>query len=111
MFKSVLWIVATACLTLIVGPLAFVASQAGQSDGADLYIILDGGGSSLSQHGLNSYGARGVGPLRGKLAKMIHAPPSSRAQLLQAGYVMLPASTLAAICGINTGSKALMKKS
>ena len=102
MLKSMSWYFATACLTLVVGPLTLVASQAGQADRADLYIVLDGGGASLSQHGLSSYGARGVGPLRGRVAQMIHAPPSSRKQLLNAGYIMLPAATLAAICGITT---------
>ena len=88
-----------------------VASQAGQADRADLYIIIDGGGSSLSPHRLKSFGASGVGPQRSRLARMIHAPPSSRGKLLQAGYIMLPAGILAEICGIATDGTDLMGES
>ena len=102
MFKSAVWLCSGAVLTLIVGPLTLVASQAGRTDPADLYIIVDAGGSSLSQRTLGTYGASGVGPQRGVLTMMVHAPPTSRKQLLQAGYVMFPAGTLAAICGIET---------
>lgn len=111
MLKSLSWILAAACLTLVVGPLMLVTAQAGQTDRADLYIIVDGGGSSLSQHELIAYGASGVGPLSGRLAQMIHAPPASRTRLLQAGYIMLPAAALAAICGINTDSVDLIRNS
>ncbi|SMX25418.1 hypothetical protein [Boseongicola aestuarii] len=110
MNHSIAWYLAIACLTLLVSPLAIVSSQAGQADPADLYIIVDGGGSSLSQRNLISYGASEVGPFRGLLAKMIHAPPSSRTLLLQAGYVMVPASTLAAICGITKDRTTLTRK-
>ena len=102
MIQSVTWFVGMVCLTMIIGPVTLFASQVGQPDRADLYFIVDGGGSPQRAHTLASYGARDVGPMRGRLAKMIHAPPSSREQLLQAGYVMLPASTLAEVCGLST---------
>lgn len=105
MFKSAFWICSGVLLTLIVGPLTLVASQAGQADPSDLYFVLDTGGPSLSQKTLGSYGVADVGPLGGVLAKMVHAPPSSRDQLLQAGYVMLPAGQLAEICGLKTHTK------
>lgn len=101
MFKTVIWFSFAAILTVL-SPLGLLASHAGQADSANLYIIVDGGGASLTPHRLTSYGARGVGPLRGRLAKMIHAPPASQKQLLQAGYIMVPASALAEICGIST---------
>ncbi len=81
MNHSIAWYLAIACLTLLVSPLAIVSSQAGQADPADLYIIVDGGGPSLSQ-----------------------------TLLLQAGYVMVPASTLAAICGITKDRTTLTRK-
>lgn len=111
MIKSVIWFSFAALLTVFVGPLSLFASHAGRADPADLYIIVDGGGPTLSQHTLIAYGASNVGPQRGTLAKMIHAPPTSREQLMQAGYIMLPASTVAAICGISTASATPSRRS
>ena len=109
MKTSIPWYFAAAFLTLIMGPISMFVPQVGQSDGAGLYIIVDGGRSSLSQDGLLSYGASGVGPKHGRLVQMIHAPPSSKEQLSLAGYIMFPASAFAAICGIETDSTNLTK--
>ena len=111
MIKSVSWFVALGCLTLGVGPIALVASQAGRADRTDLYFLLDIGAASLSRQQLTTYGAGGVGPLRGKLAQMIHAPPASRQRLRDAGYLLMPAGALAAICGIDTADTNTIKES
>jgi len=111
MFKSVSWFFAAAFFTLLVGPLTLFAAQAGEGDSADLYIIVGGGWLSIPQDRLLSYGASVIGPFRGRVSEMVHAPPSAREKLLQAGYIMLPAGHLAAICGIDTDSTDLMGKS
>ena len=106
MYGSALWIWSGVMLTVIAGPLTLVASQAGKADPGDLYIVFDVGRSSFAHETLETYGAKGVGPLRGVLASTVHAPPPSREHLLQAGYIMLPAGKLAAICGIETDTNA-----
>ena len=76
MFRSAVWLCSGVVLTLIVGPLTLVASQAGRTDPADLYIVVDAGGSSLSQQTLGTYGASSVGALQGVLTMMLHGPPT-----------------------------------
>lgn len=100
MFTSATWLVSGTVLALLVGPMALLATQVGRPDPADLYIVFDALGPPLSKQKLEASGGIGVGPLRGLLAEIVHAPPSSREQLAQAGYIMLPAGKMAAICGI-----------
>ncbi len=111
MCRSIVWFSLAAWLSVVAGPMAFVISQVGRAAPADIYIVVDGGGSSLSQHMLAAYGASAVGPLRAQFAKMIHAPPSAREQLLHAGFIMMPAKALAAICGVVTDSTTHVRKS
>ncbi|MEP2642420.1 hypothetical protein [Roseobacter sp.] len=102
MLKSVAWLSCAFAFTFLVGPVAFIASQSGQQDAADLYVVVEVGAQPLSQETLVVFGARDVGPVRSVLAKMILAPPAARERLLDAGYILLPASALAALCGIET---------
>ncbi|MEO0502244.1 MAG: hypothetical protein AAFZ14_02880 [Pseudomonadota bacterium] len=99
MTKPVLWIAAAFCLALSVGPLALLASTAGKADPADLYLVIDVG-PVLPARQVAALGGRDVGPTRGALARMVHAPPAVRQQLLDAGHFLLPAGALAAICGV-----------
>ena len=101
MTKSVLWIAAAFCLALSVGPVALLASTAGKADPADLYLVIDAGPALPAGH-MAALGARDIGPTRGVLARMLHAPPAARRRLLDAGYILLPAGALAALCGIGT---------
>ena len=100
MSTSAIWLFSGALLALLVGPTAVLTTQVGRPDPADLYIVIDALGPPLSEQELEASGGIGVGPLRGVIAEVVHAPPSSREQLAQAGYIMLPAGKLASICGI-----------
>ena len=106
-----MWLSLAAWLSVLAGPMAFFVSQIGDADPADIYIVVDGGGSSLSEQKLAAYGARGIGPLRGQFARMIHAPPTSRKRLLHAGFIIMPARALAELCGLVTDSTTHVRKS
>jgi hypothetical protein len=97
MYKSVLWIVVAVLFAVLAGPLAFVATKANTADPADLYLVVN----IERQTMFASIGASKVGPVESRLAQMIHAPPDARTQLIEAGYVMLPAGAFAGICGFD----------
>lgn len=111
MKKSIIWLSSAIALTVLVGPLTFVASQAGRTDTADLYLVFEVSAKSASDTALQAYGARDIGPQRGLLGRMVHAPDGSRDRLLNAGYIMLPAGSLAALCGANADNSTFLRSS
>ena len=95
MMKTSLWITAAFAIALFAGPLAFVASHVGKTDGGNLYVMLwNEAGDDL----LTAFGARQIGPERSALAQLIEAMPDAKNQLLQAGYLLVPAGSFAALC-------------
>ncbi|WP_299619330.1 hypothetical protein [uncultured Tateyamaria sp.] len=101
MFRSVIWLSIALCAAVFVGPVALLASQSGRADPADLYFVVGVGVPGLSDAALTDAGARNIGPAHGAMARMIHAPKTAHARLVQGGFVMVPAGALAAICGID----------
>jgi len=106
MFGRAAWFVLASAVTLLVGPFAFFTSQIGRPDPGDLYVIVDIGGKDGTTRAAIASGAAIVGPTRAPLATMIHAPQPVWARLSQAGYLLLPAGAVAAICGIDTAQYA-----
>ena len=106
MYKIVLWMVAAFSFTVLVGPLAFIATKANTADPAELYLV----GNIDRQDLLASVGASRVGPEESRFAQMIHAPPDARIRLIEAGYFMLPAGAFAAICGFDAMAFALLQQ-
>lgn len=90
------WILGAFLLTLVVGPISILSSQIGHPDPADLYLLLDFGRENpILDADINQ-----IGPIRGLWAQMIHASTEAHHYLVQSGHLMLPASTLAQICGL-----------
>ena len=107
MYKSVLWIIVAVLFAVLSGPLAFVATKANTADPADLYLVVNIDRQNL----FASVGASMVGPVEGRLAQMIHAPPDARTLLIEAGYFMLPAGAFATICGFDQDLKNISRRS
>lgn len=95
---SLIWISAAFALALFAGPIAFIASQAGKADASHVYLII-GWGEKTQADQIASFGARHIGPNQKMLSQMVEALPEAQARLTDAGYVLLPASALAALCG------------
>lgn len=103
MYKCIPWMFAAFSCVAFTGPVAFVAAKANTPDPMALYLVFDLNRHDLANPLLASLGAVEVGPEQAKRARMVHAPPDVRTRLLDAGYLMLPAGALAAICGFDTG--------
>ncbi|AEI95250.1 hypothetical protein RLO149_c033060 [Roseobacter litoralis Och 149] len=86
--------------TLAVGPLSVVASQSGLPDKAGVYLVFEFGSSASLTRDMSSSGAQELGPIRPPLSRMILASQTAHDQLQTSGYTMIPASALAALCGI-----------
>lgn len=100
MLKPNLWMSCVTLLALAIGPLSFLASHSGRADDGDVYIVFEIGSSTRLTKEISSAGAWEIGPKRPPMSRMIQASTAPHAQLKQAGYVMIPASALAALCGI-----------
>ncbi|MEP3510115.1 MAG: hypothetical protein ABJN38_00015 [Lentilitoribacter sp.] len=88
-------------LSLAIGPTSFIFSQAGQADDSDIYIVLGLSVESALEKRFSDLSVREIGPVQPLLARLIVAPPTGYEQLKSAGYTLIPASALAALCGID----------
>lgn len=111
MIKSIFWITSLFLLAFSAGPVAFLAHQSGRADATDLYLVFSTVSKTASSPNLTRHGAREIGPLRGWLTQMVYAPPSAHASLLKAGFYVLPAGAIAALCGIEPTPKRLADRS
>lgn len=100
MLKAALCLICACALAILAGPFAFAASYLGKPDPNELYLVFDFGLGGSVRSDVIATGARAVGPQRGILAEMFHAPPGAFETLVAAGYVVLPAGQLAALCGV-----------
>ncbi|MFK7837359.1 MAG: hypothetical protein AB8B60_14170 [Sulfitobacter sp.] len=101
MFQSTLWLTGAFFFSLLVGPLAFLGTQAGEPDPSDLYLVLGIWSEQEADMHLASFGAQAVGPENGVFSQLIVVEPDMHQKVKTAGYVLLPASAIAALCGIS----------
>ena len=100
MIKTSLWLCAAFLLAMTIGPVTFAMAQSGRPDGADIYLVLEPRASAGLTRDLARVGAREIGPLRAPFARLITAVPTGHADLQNSGYLIMPASALALLCGI-----------
>jgi hypothetical protein len=94
------WFISGALsLALVAGPLSLFSAQAGVSDPADVYLVVSLSRQAELSSQFDPQGLRPVGPTTGFLGRFVIAPPDAHASLTSAGYLVLPASALAALCG------------
>lgn len=101
MVRSILLFVAITVVTVLSGPLALLMSQVGQPDPEGFYLVLTlpSYDAWLDAH-LSAAGAREVSPTRAIFARMILVTEVGHTQLSEMGVVLLPASRVAALCGV-----------
>ncbi|MEM6889672.1 MAG: hypothetical protein AAF636_16240 [Pseudomonadota bacterium] len=90
-------VVVTASLA---APITAMFNGSGKRDTAGLYFVLDPLAGAARETILSAFGARLIGLERAPLAVLISADNTSHAKLVQAGHWVVPAGTLAAICGL-----------
>jgi hypothetical protein len=99
--RDALFISGALLLALVAGPLSHVSAQAGAADPGDVYLVVSLGGRADLSSSVDTSGSRPLGPTEGLLGRFVIAPPDAHASLKKAGFLVLPASTLAAICGLS----------
>lgn len=87
-------------VAMVAAPVAHVASRSGQHDGSNVYVVIDTD-SDLSA-ALTAAGARDIGPQTAPFARLMYAEPVAHAKLIASGFWVIPASALAALCGLPT---------
>jgi len=100
MIKTSLWLCAAFLLAMTIGPVTFAVAQSGRPDDADIYLVFETRGAHRLTRDLAGIGAKEIGPVRAPFARMITAVPTGHAHLIKSGYIVMPASALALICGI-----------
>lgn len=86
-------------LALLAGPAALVSSQAARLDAAGLYLVI---GRGEDTRNIETAGARTIGLAQAPFARLIEASPKAHARIQDLGFLIIPASTLARICGVRT---------
>ncbi len=102
MFRVAASVFAPVLLALLAGPVGFAASQASRPDPSNLYLVI--GARQTLDTALNRASVREVGPSRAPFARLVQMPPGFHAWLVNGGYLVLPASALAELCGIDLSS-------
>lgn len=87
-------------LAVSAGPIGFAMQQAGRLDPSHLYLVV--GHPTQTDGFLARQDTREVGPYRAPFAQLIETSPEFHAWLVAHGYVVFPASALAALCGLET---------
>lgn len=100
MIRFMLWLCSPILLAALSGPASIVLSQAGQRDEGGVYLVLDFGAKERLANDLSRYGARAIGPTAPLFSRMITVSENGWEALHKSGYILLPATSLAAICGV-----------
>ena len=82
----------------VLGPLSVTISTVSKSDPSNLYLVV--GSQRTFDSVLSKPNAREIGPERAHFATFLYAPSDLHQSLVQQGYWIFPATSLAAICGI-----------
>ncbi|SEN67193.1 hypothetical protein [Palleronia pelagia] len=98
--QNSVWIIGAFVLALWAGPVASVSAKAGVPDPAGIYLVVGRGTGSDASAGLMSHGVRELGLSRAPFGRLVVASPDQHRLLNQNGYLVLPASFLAEICGL-----------
>ena len=85
----------------VAAPAALLAGQAGQRDAANIYVMIGTPRLEGVREIIASSYLREIGPERAPFARMIYADPVTHTQLIRRGFWIIPASTLAALCGLS----------
>lgn len=103
MMRFLLLTLCPLAFALVAAPAALLANQTGQPDRANIYVLIDT--PNLSDFANATIAdVSDIGPVRARFARMIYADPSAHHQLIESGYWVIPASALAALCGISSDS-------
>lgn len=105
MFLRALWLGTAVLFVSLSGALATALGKINESDSSDLYLLLELDARAPMPALIIQTGAVEVGPEQARFARMIFAPPETKARLRAAGYVLLPAGAFAAICGFTPSSQ------
>jgi|GEM_PF-5898558 len=97
--QNTFWIIGAFVLALGAGPVASVSAKAGVPDPAGLYLLVDFGAGIDAPAGRTPHGVREFGLTRWPLGRLVVASPDQHRRLTRDGYLVLPASILAEICG------------
>lgn len=100
MIRCMLWLCLPILLAALSGPASFVLSQAGQRDKGGVYLVLDFSAQERLADDLSLYGARAIGPTIPLFSRMITVSENGWEALRKSGYILLPATALATICGV-----------
>ena len=82
----------------LAAPIGFGATDLSRPDPSGLYLLL--GRGSVLNHAVETHRLHEVGPVRAPLARMILVSSGGHSELSRWGYWLVPASRLAAPCGI-----------
>lgn len=84
------------------GPLSVASSGVSRPDDANLSLIV---GSNPALDRLLAHSeALEIGPYRAPFARLVSTSPDFHSSLVARGYWVFPATSLAALCGIQTGA-------
>ena len=79
---------------------SFLLNGVGQLDNSNIYLVLafkfDGEDAAY----FDALGLQEIGPERAMLSRMFLADTDAHTTLVRSGYLVVPASAIAAICGV-----------
>ena len=102
-FRLDLLLVAPVVLAVLAGPVALIASQTNEPAG-DIYLLVTRD-PAIAGHRLESFGVRALGPETAAFGLFVTAEDEAVQAASDAGYWLIPAAKLAAICGWNSPLK------
>lgn len=102
MTYKLLWIIGSFVLALCAGPAAVLSAKAGVADASDIYVVLGMRGRSEVTTALAALGVEEISLSGAPFGRLVIALPDQHSSLNDAGYLVLPASALAGLCGLET---------
>lgn len=97
------WIPGFVLFGLLGSTASLAVSASGQPDPYDIYIVIATPADADALAPPEQGRLREIGVVRAPLSRMVWADTSAHKSLVQSGFWVLPASRLAALCGVDTG--------
>lgn len=102
-FRVTFFLVVPLVFAVMAGPFALALGQGDRGTG-DIYLLVSRVPDAAIRT-LQSYGAQPVGPEMARFGAFMTADKDSLNAARDAGFLMIPATTFAAICGITPSLK------
>jgi hypothetical protein len=81
------------------GPLSLAASSKYDAK-TDVFVLLSRNLPDAETH-LSGIGVQAFGPISARFGSFVYADAQARKRAAEAGYVLIPAAALAALCGLD----------